>query len=198
MDETWNERYASEEYIYGTEANEYLKEKLQSLAAGKILLPAEGEGRNAVYAATLGWDVFAFDQSTVGREKALKLAATKNVTITYDIAEFEDADYPEHSFDALALIYAHVPFQLRAQYYSKLFSFLKPGGMLILEGFSKEQTKFNSGGPRDASMLFSESELKEILSDMNILELATIETTLQEGNYHEGKASVVRLFAKNK
>lgn len=198
MNETWNERYASDAYIYGTEPNDYLKEKLQTIPSGKILLPAEGEGRNAVYAATQGWEVFAFDQSTVGREKAMKLAASKHVDISYDIFGFENADYPLNSFDALALIYAHVPFQLREQYYIHLFTFLKPGGSLILEGFSKEQVRHNSGGPKEVTMLFSEEELRPILGGMNILELKTVETTLQEGNYHQGKASVVRLFAQKK
>jgi hypothetical protein len=74
MKEQWNERYSASEYIYGTGPNTWLVEKLAGLQPGKILFPAEGEGRNAVHAARLGWNVAAFDQSEAGRKKALKLA----------------------------------------------------------------------------------------------------------------------------
>jgi hypothetical protein len=83
----------------------------------------------------------------------------------------------------------------RTVYHQKLASFLKSGGYLILEGFSKNQLQYNSGGPKDFEMLFSVEELKSDFSDFNIIQIEETETELKEGTYHDGKASVIRLFA---
>ncbi|MCX7998787.1 MAG: methyltransferase domain-containing protein, partial [Leptospiraceae bacterium] len=107
--EFWNERYSLEEYVYGESPNIYFKEKLDSLPKGKILLPCEGEGRNAVHAAQKGFEVFAFDQSEVAQKKAFKLANKYGVKINYDVYEMESANYKEQSFDVLGLIFAHFP-----------------------------------------------------------------------------------------
>jgi len=101
----WNQRYADEYYVYGTLPNDYLKEKSAELRPGKILLPAEGEGRNAVFMAKLGWEIEAFDQSTAGQNKALLLAEHNDVKISYTISDVKNIHYPENSFDALALIF---------------------------------------------------------------------------------------------
>src|SRR5690554_3550059 len=101
----WNERFSSKEYIYGTEPNIYFKEQLDKLDPGKILLPADGEGRNGVYAARKGWDVSIFDISREGRNKAAKLAEEYDVTLDYKIGELTDFSYAEEEFDAIALVY---------------------------------------------------------------------------------------------
>ena len=88
--EFWDERYRSEQYVYGETPNKYLAGKLAGLKPGKILFPADGEGRNGVYAATLGWEVFAFDQSAEGKRKAEQLAAKKGVHINYAVATMPD------------------------------------------------------------------------------------------------------------
>src|SRR3954453_15007439 len=107
--EKWNERYRNSEFAYGEEPNNYLKEQLEQLPIGKILFPAEGEGRNAVFAATLGWTVSAFDISVEGQRKALQLAERKKVTIDYQVGALETLHYQDGQFDAIALIYAHFP-----------------------------------------------------------------------------------------
>jgi len=199
----WDQRYASETYAYGTLPNNYLKEKFAELNPGKILLPAEGEGRNAVFMAKLGWEVEAFDQSTAGKNKALLLAEHNDVKISYTISDVENIRYPENSFDALALIFAHFPIEQRRNYHRKLSSFLKPGGHLIIEGFSKKQATFQqlnpkSGGPRDVGMLYDLDELKEDFSDFEFIEAAEQVVTLAEGEFHQGEASVIRIFALKK
>lgn len=199
----WNERYGNEAYAYGTLPNEYVKAKIAGLKPGKILFPAEGEGRNAVFLATRGWETHAFDQSVEGGNKALHLAAKKNVEISYTVSDVENIYYPEKSFDALALIFAHFPIEQRRNYHRKLSSFLKPGGHLIIEGFSKKQATFQqlnpkSGGPRDVGMLYDLEELKEDFSDFEFIEAAEQVVTLAEGEFHQGEASVIRIFALKK
>ncbi|MFA6582392.1 MAG: class I SAM-dependent methyltransferase [Paludibacter sp.] len=192
MENIWNQRYAQEEYVYGVNPNEFYKEELSKLQPGKILFPAEGEGRNAVYAAIKGWDVVAFDSSEEAKKKAEKLAEKNNVRLNYQTASIEEFEYEENSFDAIVLIYVHT--MNREQNHQKLLRMLKPGGVIILEGFSKEQLMNNSGGPRNSEMLFSEEELTRDFNDLKEKQITKTETELNEGQLHKGKASVIRLL----
>ena len=196
--EMWDQRYAESEYVYGTNPNEFFKQELDKLVPGKILLPAEGEGRNAVYAAEKGWNVSAFDQSDEGRKKALRLAAERSVTIEYQIRNLETIGYPENHFDAIALVFVHTPAIKRQQIHRNLIRFLKPGGTLILIGYSKEQLQFNSGGPKDKSFLFSQDELTEDFSGLQITSINQLETMIKDGDFHSGNASVIQLVAVRK
>jgi ubiquinone/menaquinone biosynthesis C-methylase UbiE len=196
MSQFWNERFDSEEYVYGTEPNQFYREELKKLSPGKILFPAEGEGRNAVYAATKGWQVTAFDSSSVAKTKAEKLARKKNVEIAYSISEYENISFPKESFNCLVLIFAHMPPPKRKEYHQKLASFLKPGGTLILEGFAKKQIRNNTGGPRNVDMLFSEEELRNDFNFFSDLHITETDVKLDEGTFHQGKASVIRVVGK--
>lgn len=187
---TWDERYAQSEYVYGKQPNEFFKEQLQTLSAGKILLPAEGEGRNAVFAAQQGWDVTAFDSSIEGQKKAMVLANEKGVPLNYKISSFENFD-TEETYDAIGLVYAHT--SNRVDNHARIIKFLKNGGTLILEGFSKEQLNNNSGGPKNIDMLFSVDELKSDFENFSRLNIWTEEIDLSEGSHHSGKASVIRM-----
>lgn len=199
MKEFWDDRYAEEGYAYGEEPNVFFKQEVDKLPIGKLLMPAEGEGRNAVYAATLGWDVYAFDISEEGKKKADELAQKNGVTINYIVSDFDAIPYENESFDAVGLIYAHFTPDLRSDYHQKLISLLKHGGSLIFEGFSKEHLHYNQknpkvGGPRDIAMLYS---LEELSSDFDHLEIHTQNetlTALDEGKYHVGQGSVVQLI----
>ena len=194
MNDFWNERYSTDEYAYGTQPNLFFKEHLEQLVPGTILFPAEGEGRNAVYAAKMGWQVTAFDTSTEGKRKADKLASENEVTIDYQIAGYENIHYQLNSFDCIVLIFAHVhPFK-RKEYHQKLMSFLKPGGALILEGFSKKQINNKSGGPREVDMLFSKEEMKSDFASFSELSITETSYILDEGPFHQGIASVIRVF----
>lgn len=198
MKEFWDDRYAEEGYAYGEEPNVFFKQEIDKLPKGKLLMPAEGEGRNAVYAATLGWDVYAFDISEEGKKKADELAQKNGVTINYIVSDFDAIPYENESFDAVGLIYASFTPDLRNDYHQKLISLLKHGSSLILEGFSKEHLHYNQknpkvGGPRDIAMLYS---LEELSSDFDHLEIHTQNetlTALDEGKYHVGQGSVVQL-----
>ena len=160
MKESWNNRYSNREYVYGTHPNDYFKQEIEKLSIGKLLLPAEGEGRNAVFAAKLGWDVHAIDMSERGKEKALKLAKENNLDFQYDVSALQDFQYTENEYDALALIYAHFPPLLRNKIHQKLIGSLKSDGILLLEAFGKKQFGKKSGGPPAIEMLYSIEELK--------------------------------------
>lgn len=200
-EEFWNERYAQDEYIYGEEPNEYLRKKLSILSPGKILFPADGEGRNSVYAALKGWDSEAFDISIEGKIKAELLAQEKETRIYYTVSDVEHIAYPKSSFDALALIYAHFPLSDRSSYHQKLSAFVKKDGFLILEAFSKSHTKFQKvdpqvGGPKDPEMLYHLDDIISDFPDFEFKEAIEEKIQLNEGNHHKGTASVIRVFAK--
>lgn len=201
MEDFWNERYAEQDYVYGKAPNKYFKEKLDDLNPGKILFPAEGEGRNAVYAAGQDWEVSAFDISEKGKEKALKLSEAEGVSIDYKVGKLPDLDYKEKEFDAIALIFAHFSPEDKETYFKAFRDLLKPGGVIIFEAFSKEQIDFQkqnskAGGPKDAEMLFSKEELQTSFSGYEFEEFEDTETELSEGKYHQGKAAVIRFLAK--
>ncbi|MCO5260124.1 MAG: methyltransferase domain-containing protein [Crocinitomicaceae bacterium] len=203
MKEFWDERYSAEEYVYGELPNDYLKEKLALLTPSTILFPAEGEGRNAVYAAMHNWTVSAFDLSSVAKIKAEQLATKKKVNIDYSIASFENTHYPKASFDAIALIYAHLPNEIRRKSHQQLVDLLAVGGTLIIEGFSKthaenQKTNPRAGGPKEVDMLYDLDELKADFPNFEFIEAEEKAVELNEGEYHKGKANVVRLFAKKK
>lgn len=203
MKEFWNERYSQQDFVYGETPNEYFKSKLDEITVGSLLLPAEGEGRNAVYAASKGWDVKAFDSSTQGKVKAERLAQQQNVKIDYTVADIDDITYPAESFDAIALIFAHFQADKRKNHHQKLSGFLKKGGFLIIEGFSKQHVKnqkvnSKAGGPRDEKMLYNLEELKKDFEEFSFIETSTTTTLLSEGAYHVGEAGVVRIFAQKK
>lgn len=196
----WNDRFSQKEYAYGMEPNIYLKEQLEKLSVGQILFPAEGEGRNAVFAAKLGWNVSAFDISDEGRNKALLLAEANHVSIDYKVGKLDTLQYTEEQFDAIALIYAHFPAEIKSTYHKALTQYLRKGGIVIFEAFSKKHIEYqqqneNVGGPKDLASLFSIDEIKADFANCKFIELEEKEIELNEGLYHNGKGSVIRFVA---
>ncbi|MBK9985241.1 MAG: class I SAM-dependent methyltransferase [Saprospiraceae bacterium] len=201
--ERWDERYRGDEFAYGEHPNNYLKEQLEKLSEGAILFPAEGEGRNAVFAAKLGWSVSAFDISLEGKNKALRLADANNVTIDYQVGELQTLDYQPGQFDAIALIYAHFPADIKSHYHKTLEYYLRKGGLIIFEAFSKRHIDYIArnekvGGPKDIDMLFSIDEIKSDFPNYEIIELAEKEIELNEGLFHNGVGSVIRFVGRKK
>jgi SAM-dependent methyltransferase len=193
MKEFWNERYAEESYVYGTSPNGFFKEQLSQLSVGTILLPAEGEGRNAAYAAEKGWEVYAFDYSHEAKRKAIKLSDERRVLIRYEVASFDEITFKPDFFDCIALFFVHVHPDERKAYHRKVVEWLKPGGTLLLEGFSKQQIDKPSGGPKNIDMLFSEKELSDDFNTLRHIEIYDFNTHLDEGNFHQGEAYVLRM-----
>lgn len=199
----WNDRFREKEFAYGTMPNEFLKGQIDKLKTGKILFGAEGEGRNAIYAATIGWNVFAFDISIEGKNKAMKLANENNVSIDYRVGQLPELNFENDHFDAVALIYAHFPPNIKSEYHKILDKKLKKGGMIIFEAFGKNHLEYREkdpkiGGPPDLDSLFSTDELKSDFANYEILELVEKEIELKEGLYHNGKGSVTRFVGRKK
>lgn len=192
----WDQRYAEEGFAYGEEPNRFLREQIDLLEPGSLLLPAEGEGRNAVWAATRGWEVHAFDTSTVGRDKALAMARRRGVEITYELRSvMEDLADLEGRMDAVGLVFMHLPEEFRRTAHHGVIRCLRPGGTLIMEAFSKEQLERGTGGPRDLELLYETADLEEDFAQLEIRSIERCDVELDEGRYHLGVASVVRLVA---
>ncbi|MEQ9425775.1 MAG: methyltransferase domain-containing protein [Cyclobacteriaceae bacterium] len=203
MKEFWNDRYNIEDSAYGYEPNEYFKKQLSKLEPDKILLPAEGEGRNAIYASKLGWEVSAFDISEQGKIKAEILAQKNGVSIDYQIGEFEDIEYEQEYFGAIGLIYAHFTAELKSKYHKILDGYLKKGGIVIFEAFSKNNLELvkqnrNTNGPKDIDALFSVDEIREDFNNYDIMELGEEILELNEGLYHKGQSSIIRFVGRKK
>ena len=202
MKNLWDQRYSAEEYAYGTEPNEFLRETLDQLnLTGKMLFPAEGEGRNAIYAAKNGLEVYAFDLSEYGKTKALQLAKKAGVTLHYEVGDFFQLNYTAEQFDAAALIWAHFPPEIRSSYHQRIANLLKPGGLVILEGFSKNNLELRAknpqiGGPPDLGRLFSTDEVKQEFPNFEIIQLEEKEVELREGKYHNGIGRVIRFIGE--
>ena len=194
LDNLWDERYSSDEYIYGTEPNEFFKSALPNLKSGTILLPCEGEGRNAVFAAKCGWSVIAFDSSTEGKKKAMKLSEINSVNINYYVMDVQDFKANEE-FDAIALIYCHFESGMRERVHAELIKALKQGGTLILESFNKLQIERNTGGPKNIDMLYSEDILRKDFGSLAIKLIEENSVELSEGSLHKGQAEIVRMLA---
>ncbi len=201
MKSFWDERYNSEEFAYGENPNVFLTETLPQFNPVKALFAAEGEGRNAVFAAGLGWDVSAFDLSEFGKTKAEKLAKKNQVSIDYTVGDIQTLAYNANSFDALVMIYAHFPASIKSSCHQQLITYLKPGGIIIFEAFSKNHINYNTanpkvGGPKDIDQLYSIEEIKKDFQGFEIIELIETEVELSEGSFHIGLGSVIRFVGR--
>ena len=198
----WDDRYASNDYAYGISPNDFFKETINKFElTGSIILPAEGEGRNAVYAAKKGIDVTAFDISIEGKNKAIKLAEKENVKIKYEVGDFFDLDLINEEYDSAALIFAHFPPPLLSKYHRKIADLIKPGGIIILEGFSTghlglQNANPNIGGPNKIEMLFSKESIQSDFPDFKVIKIEEVEVELNEGAFHNGVGKVIRYIGE--
>ncbi|WLT39629.1 class I SAM-dependent methyltransferase [Synechocystis sp. B12] len=192
----WDERFSQSEYVYGTEPNDFLVSVANQIPQGKILCLAEGEGRNACFLASLGYEVIAVDQSSVGLAKAKQLAQEKGVKITTVQSNLADFDIVADAWEGIVSIFCHLPSSLRKQLYPKVYQGLKPGGVFILEGFALEQLQYNTGGPKDLDLLPKLETLQSELPSLNWLIANNLERNLDEGAYHQGKAALIQLLGQ--
>ncbi len=195
MKEMWDERYSVDDYVYGIEPNAFFQQFIDTNTPGSLLLAGEGEGRNAVYAAQKGWQVYAVDYSLEAQKKAFKLAAAKEVTIRYDVADLSAWNTHE-TFDVVGLFYAHFPESLRSVLHHRMKHFLKNEGHVLLEAFSKQQLQYDSGGPRKEEMLYSCDALAVDFEGLFLHQLQQLEVELDAGLFHKGKASIIQMHAQ--
>lgn len=194
----WDKRYGESGYAYGTHPNQFLAEQQQHLSPGmQALTVGDGEGRNGVWLSSQGLNVLSVDLSQVGLQKAQSLASQRQVKLETQCVDLTTWDWPVATYDVVVSIYVHFAPDVRARMHHSMLKSLKPGGLIILEAFNSGQLKYqaehDSGGPKKPEMLYSPELLKEDFAGGNILEHTEAITMLEEGAYHEGKASVIRL-----
>lgn len=192
----WDERYGSEEYVYGKDPNEFLANAVENIPKGKVLCVAEGEGRNAVFLAEQGYEVTAVDASSVGLAKARKLAEERGVNITTIVSDLADFNIDPDSWDGVVSIFAHVPPLLRKQLHSKIVKGLRPGGVLVLESYRPDQLKYKTGGPPTAEFMMTLEGLEEELTGLAFEYAVELDRDVIEGKFHTGKGAVVQIIGK--
>lgn len=195
----WNERYAGEEYFYGTEPNAFLVSQADRLKPGMTCLAvADGEGRNGVWLAEQGLDVLSVDASPVAQDKAKRLAKSRGVTMRFEQADLLEWRSDER-FDVIAAIFIQfVGPDLRPTQFANLKRHLKPGGLLLLQGYTPRQLEFKTGGPSQVENLYTEAILRKLCSDMEILHLREHDSVIHEGTGHSGMSALIDLVARNR
>lgn len=192
----WDERYAGEKYAYGTEPNDFLREAFAAVPKPKVLSLAEGEGRNAVFLAKQGYAVTAVDGSSVGIEKAKRLAASQGVDVEFIHADLAEYDFGENCWGGIVSIFCPLPPALRKLIYKRVEVGLKPGGVFLLEAYTPEQLKHKTGGGDSVELMQSVQSLRAELPGLQFEHLLELEREVFEGVYHTGLAAVVQALAK--
>lgn len=193
----WNQRYASDYYVYGTEPNSFLAEHADILT-GPVLSLAEGEGRNAVFLASLGLTVHGVDGSEVGLAKAQALAVSKGVEIQTEVSDLRIFEPPANFYGSVISISAHLPSMVRNRLYPLVERCLKNNGILLLEAYSEEQISRDTGGPKDLDMLMTRTKVEQEFPNCEPMLSQEIVREVSEGKYHTGMASVVQFIARKK
>ena len=196
MNEFWDNRYSSEEFVYGTEPNEFFKSEINRISPGRLLTLAAGEGRNGIYAASLGWIVDAVDFSSMARNKALKLASQKNIEINYITADLKDFEPDNCSYDVVSMIFMHLNPEVSGNVHKRAVNALRPGGRVILEVYAKEQLGKSSGGPQNIEMLYSIEDINQNFAGLKTLNLKKEVIHLNESRHHSGEAVVIRFVGE--
>ena len=191
----WDERFSSKAYAYGTAPNQFLEHNFTSIPKGKVLSLAEGEGRNAVFLAKQGYSVTAVDSSKVGLEKAQNLAFKNGVEIECVHADLADFVIEDDYWDGIVSIFCPLPPNIRQALHKKVIAGLKPGGVFLLEAYTPEQLKYDTGGGKSAELMMSKQQLAFELEELDCRRLVELEREVVEGDYHTGIGAVVQAIA---
>jgi len=195
----WNEKFSGEEYSYGTDPNDFLRSVADKIKPnGEVLSLCEGEGRNAVFLAQQGFRVLGVDGSSVGLEKAKQLAEKRGVKIETKVSDLADCEIEPEKWDAIVMIFGHLPKDLRKKVNAEIVEGLKKGGVFILEGYSPKQLQYNTGGPKDVNMLYDLEETKSELTGLDFEIAHEIEREIIEGPNHTGNGFVVQILGRKR
>ncbi len=192
----WDDRYKTEDYVFGTEPNDFLAEVASQVPKGKVLCLADGEGRNGVYLAELGHRVTSVDASGVALDKARQLANERSVSLTFEQADLNDYSLGDAAWDCCVSIFFHMPHEMRRAMHRKIMQAMRPGGYLILEAYTPAQLAFGTGGPPVEELLMTLELLREDFAGLNFLIGREIERDVREGKGHAGHSSVVQVLAQ--
>jgi SAM-dependent methyltransferase len=196
--EHWNRRYAGEEFLFGTEPNAWLRaHAAQMPAGGRVLCVADGEGRNSVWLAGQGFQVEAFDISERAVHKARGLARAAGADLRLEVADCDSFAWPEGGYDGVAAIFVQFADPaLRQRLFDRIVRCLRPGGVLILQGYTPRQLEYKTGGPSNLSHLYTPDLLREAFGSLSIVELREYEAEVQEGHGHSGRSALIGLVAR--
>ena len=192
----WDEEYSVDEYVYGTEPNDFLLSMTEKLKKGRVLCLAEGEGRNAVHLAKEGFTATAVDSSRVGLEKAERLAHKNGVAIETILVDLADFAIVKDSWDSIVSISCHLPPDLRKKLHRDIVAGLRKGGKFLLEAYTPKQLEFGTGGPPSAEFMMDLVTLREELSGLKIVHGVELVRNVVEGVNHTGMGSVVQVLAE--
>lgn len=197
---SWNQRFAADGYLFGTEPNTWLREHAGVWPAGqRVLCVADGEGRNSVWLAQRGLRVDAFDIAEIGVAKARRLAAAHGVEVGLQVADCDGFAWPQAVYDGVAAIFVQFADpQLRQRLFTRIVQSLKPGGTLLLQGYTPKQLEYRTGGPPLASHLYTPGLLREAFAALDIVELREYEAELAEGSGHHGRSALIGLVARKR
>jgi hypothetical protein len=194
---SWDERYGTADYFYGTEPNDFLRGHCPGIRrGGDVLCLAEGEGRNAVFLAGQGFHPLAVDQSAVGLGKAVQLASARGVHIDTVVADLAAYRIEVGRWDGIVSIWCHLPSVLRAAVHRQVVAGLKTGGVFLLEAYTPAQLAYGTGGPKDADLLPTLAGLREELAGLEFIHAAELERVIHEGPGHAGPSAVVQVVAR--
>ena len=194
----WNERYAGEEYHFGTEPSGFLVANRNLLKSGmRCLALADGEGRNGVWLAEQGLHVLSVDSSSVAIEKARALAAKRGVAIELELADLAHWDFGAEKYDVVVGVFIQFASPaLREPMFAHIKRSLKPGGLFLLHGYTPRQLEYRTGGPSAIENLYTEAMLREAFDDMEIVSLREYDQEIREGAGHSGMSALIDLVAK--
>jgi cyclopropane fatty-acyl-phospholipid synthase-like methyltransferase len=194
----WDERYSGEDYLFGTEPNAFLAAQRHRFAPGqRVLALADGEGRNGVFLARQGLEVLSVDISRVALAKAERLAACDRVALRTECADLARWDWGEARFDAVVAIFIQFAGPtLRDLIFARTKTALKPGGLVLLEGYRPEQLGYRTGGPPDVENLYTEDMLRTAFADFTLLHLESHDSVIHEGSGHNGLSALIDLVAR--
>jgi SAM-dependent methyltransferase len=196
--QTWNRRFADEGFLFGTDPNGWLQAQADVWAPGqRVLCVADGEGRNSVWLAARGLQVDAFDIAEAGVAKARRLAASQGVHVNLQVADCDGWTWPVAAYDGVAAIFVQFADPaMRERLFARIVASLRPGGTLVLQGYTPQQLEYRTGGPGIVSHLYTEAMLREAFAGMHIEKLHSYEADLAEGSGHHGRSALVGLVAR--
>jgi SAM-dependent methyltransferase len=195
--ERWEARFSAPGYAFGKEPNAFLKAQAHRLpAGGKALSVADGEGRNGVWLAELGLDVLAIDFAPAALAKARALAQERGVALRTEAADITTWRWPTGAFDVIAAIFIFVSPAERPAFFANLKRALKPGGLLLMQGYRPEQLGYRTGGPPDADRMYTRSLLQDAFGDMAQLDIREHDSVINEGTAHVGLSALIDVVAQ--
>lgn len=193
----WDKRFSTPDYVFGEEPNAFLATQAARLGKGRALSLADGEGRNSVWLARQNFTVDAFDFSAPAVAKAQALATQHGVQVNFSCTDWQSFAWPPEHYDlVVGIFFQFATPEERSVLFEKIRQTLKPGGVLLIQGYGKNQLSYNTGGPGKIEHLYDEDLLRKAFSGFEIQVCETYETPIHEGAGHSGMSALVGFVAK--